>query len=791
MLNSKKLRESIELVLKIENGKTIDTASSVEKYYAVSKAILEQIIDQWNETKVVYAKEKQAFYLSAEFLMGRAFGNNLINLGIYDEVKTTLEEMNIDINNLEEAEDDAGLGNGGLGRLAACFLDSCATLDLPVTGYGILYNYGMFKQKFENGFQKEEADAWLKNGYPWSVRKSEESVVVEFGDGKVTAVPYDIPVIGYGTNNINTLRLWQGEPVKDFDFDLFNDQKYDKAVADKNRAEDISRVLYPNDSTNEGKLLRLRQQYFFVSASLKDIVAQYKKNIGGDFSDFHTFNAIQLNDTHPVVAIPELLRILIDEEGMKFQQAWEVAKKTFAYTNHTILAEALEQWDCKFFKKLLPRVYKMTQEIDKKFVAELKAKKYSVEKIEEMRIISNNRIRMAFLAIYGSHTTNGVAALHTEILKNQELKDWYELYPERFQNKTNGITPRRWMALCNKELTQMLTELLGSSDWLTDLSKLKELEKYVNDETVLNRFLAIKKEKKQQLADYIKEHEGVELNPEFIFDIQIKRLHEYKRQLLNALHIVDLYYRLKENPEMRIQPTAFIFGAKAAPGYFRAKGIIKFINEISELVNNDPAVNDMLKVIFVQNYRVTYGEKLFPAADVSEQISTAGKEASGTGNMKFMLNGTPTIGTLDGANVEIVEEAGEENNFIFGAKVEEIEALKGNYNVKDYYENDLGLKRAVDTLIDGTFDDGGTGMFKELYSSLLEGASWHEPDNYFIFRDFDDYRKAQEAVNAAYADRLSWAKKCWMNLCNSGKFSTDRTIAQYAEEIWNVKGEKI
>ncbi|QEK11513.1 glycogen/starch/alpha-glucan phosphorylase [Crassaminicella thermophila] len=787
MFDRKKFQESIERILKLEFCKILEKAESYEKYYAVSKALIENIVDRWNETEELYKKGKQAYYLSAEFLMGRALGNNLINLGIYEEVKKALDEMNIDINLIEEIEEDAGLGNGGLGRLAACFMDSCATMNLPVTGYGIRYSHGIFKQKFVDGFQVEEGDNWLKYGDPWSVRRSEDTVIVEFSDGAVKAVPYDTPIIGYDTKNINKLRLWKAEPIKDFDFKLFNEQEYDEAVKEKNRAEDISRVLYPNDSKNEGKILRLKQQYFFVSASLKDLIKKHKEKFGKNFEIFSDYHAIQLNDTHPVVAIPELMRIFIDEEGLSWEKAWEITKNTFSYTNHTILAEALEQWWSGFYKEILPRIYEIIKEIDKRFVIQLKEKGYSNNKINSMRIIADDMIKMAHLAIHGTHTTNGVAKLHTEILKHQELKDWYELYPERFQNKTNGITPRRWLKLCNKELSEMITELLGTDNWIKDLSILKELEKYLDDEKVLNRFLEIKKKKKEELADYIYANEGICIDPNSIFDIQIKRLHEYKRQLLNAFHILDLYYRLKENPKMDILPRTFIFGAKAAPGYFRAKGIIKFINEIAKLINNDSEIDGKIKVVFVQNYRVSYAEKLFPAADISEQISTAGKEASGTGNMKFMLNGTPTLGTYDGANVEIVKEAGEENNFIFGARVEEIEKIKETYDPIEYYEKVSGLKRVVDTLIDGTFDDDKTGMFEELYNSLLKGASWHRPDNYFLFRDFDDYREAHKMVDKAYRDRLGWAKKCLKNIANAGKFSSDRTIEEYAKEIWNIK----
>lgn len=791
MLDTKEFKINIERILKMDYGKSIDKAKKHEKYNALSKVIMGFITDNWDKTIELYSKGKQSYYLSAEFLMGRSLGNNLMNLGICEEVKEILKELNIDINDIEEIEEDAGLGNGGLGRLAACFMDSAASKNLPLTGYGIRYSYGLFKQSIKDGFQAEEADNWLKYGDPWSIRREDDTVIVEFADGSVKAVPYDTPIIGYKTKNINRLRLFKAEPIEDFDFQLFNSQEYDKSVEKKNKAEDISRVLYPNDSTVEGKVLRLKQQYFFVSAALKDLVKSFKKQHGNNFAIFKDYNAVQLNDTHPVVAIPELMRILIDEEKLDYDIAWNITVNTFSYTNHTIMREALEEWDTALYKGLLPRVYEIIKDINNRFVKELGEKGYSYEKINSMKIIHKNKIRMAWLAIHGTHATNGVAELHTDILKNRELKDWYELYPDRFLNKTNGITPRRWLALCNKELSDLITELLGSDKWIKNLDDLKELEKYEEDKVVLNKLLEIKKLKKEQLAEYIKVNEGIDIDPDSLFDIQVKRLHEYKRQLLNAFGILDLYFRLKENPNLDIVPRTFIFGAKAAPGYFRAKGIIKFINEIANLINNDKSINNKIKVVFVQNYRVSYAEKLFPAADISEQISTAGKEASGTGNMKFMLNGTPTIGTYDGANVEIVQEAGEENNFIFGARVEELEEIEETYDPIEYYDSVKGLKKVVSTLIDGTFDDGDTGMFEDLYNSLLEGASWHEPDNYFILKDFDEYIKAQDNVDKAYRDRLGWARKCLMNIANAGKFSSDRTIIEYAKEIWSIEAKEV
>ncbi|WP_238906334.1 MULTISPECIES: glycogen/starch/alpha-glucan phosphorylase [unclassified Clostridium] len=766
--------------LKMSYGKTIEDAKEYQIFNSVSKALMEEIIDDWDKTTKLYDEGRKAYYLSAEYLMGRALGNNLISLGIRKEVKEVLREFNIDLNRIEEIEEDAGLGNGGLGRLAACFIDSAATMNIPLVGYGIRYSHGLFKQKFMDGFQEEEADNWLKYGDPWSVRKEDEQVIVEFKDMKVRAIPYDTPIIAYGSKNINTLRLWAAEPINDFDFNLFNDQKYVEALEEKNTAEDISRVLYPNDSTDSGKMLRIKQQYFMCSSSLKDIIRKYKVRYGYNFSKFHIVNSIQLNDTHPVLAIPELIRILVDEEGINFREALKIAQKTFAYTNHTILAEALEKWNNEYLEDLIPRVLEIIKLIDKEFRKELKKKLYDKEEIEELAIISKEVTRMANLAIYCGYSINGVAELHTEILKNQELKDWYKLYPEKFNNKTNGITPRRWIRYANEELSSLITELLGSEEWVLDLSKLKELEKFRDDEKVLNRFIEIKKNKKKDLAEYIKKVEGIDINPDSLFDIQIKRLHEYKRQLLNAFYILDHYFTLKENLDVDFVPRTFIFGAKAFPGYIRAKGIVKFINEIAKLVNNDKDVNNKMKVIFVTNYRVSYAEKLFPAADLSQQISTAGKEASGTGNMKFMVNGSPTLGTYDGANVEIVREAGEENNFIFGLRVEDIEELREDYSPEEYYETVPGLKRVVDTLIDGTFSDGRKGYFKDIYDSLLE------EDYYLLFADFENYREAQMKVDKSYKNKLEWAKKCWLNICNSGVFSSDRTILQYADEIWKV-----
>jgi len=781
-----------ELIKRVETdyGKHLDEAHDFEVYNALAKVVLGEIRKDWRETRSLYAETKKAYYLSAEYLMGRALGNNLINLQIQEEVKEILDEIGFDINKVEDVESDAGLGNGGLGRLAACFLDSLVTLNLPGYGYGIRYKDGMFKQNIENGHQVEYPDSWLKYGDPWSIRRLDRAVTVTFGKEKVRAVPYDTPIIGYGTNNINTLRLWQAEAIESFDMKEFNAQRYALALEGQVKSENISRVLYPNDDTDEGKKLRLRQQYFFTSASLQDIVRRYKKENGEDFEGFAEKVSIQLNDTHPTVAIPELMRILTEEEGLSWKEAWAISSKTFSYTNHTILSEALEKWWSGLFREVIPNIYAIVDRIHFQLLDELQEKfPGDYEKHRKLEIIDRESglIRMAWLAIYSSHTTNGVAALHTEILKNQELKDWYEIYPERFQNKTNGITQRRWLLKSNPELASLITELIGD-EWVTDLSKLKGLEKYQDDEKVLNKFLDIKQLNKEKLAKIIKEIEGVEVDTNSLFDVQVKRLHEYKRQFLNVLHIMDLYNQIKENPSMEVTPRTFIFGAKAAAGYFRAKAVIKLINEVAKKVNSDEDVAGRIKVVFIRNYRVSVAERIFPASDLSEQISTAGKEASGTGNMKFMLNGAPTIGTLDGANVEIVEEAGVENNFIFGAKVEEIEDLKANgYDFMKYYHETPGLKRVVDQLVDGTYHDDFTGMFRELHDSLIYGREWHSADEYFVLRDFADYRKAQLEVSKAYKDRLGWAKKAWLNIANAGKFTSDRTISQYAEEIWGIK----
>ncbi len=778
-------KKNVEDILKLDYGKTVATADTKELYNAVGKSAMNEIGYDFTE-KAKEAKGKRVAYLSAEFLIGRMTYNNLLNMGLLSSYTELMDEYKRNTRELEDIEDPA-LGNGGLGRLAACFLDSGATNGINLNGYGIRYKYGLFKQFFKDGFQAEEPDDWTKYGDPWSIRHDEDKVVVNFKDSAVYAVPYDMPVISYGGKKINMLRLWQAEPVEEFKFDLFNDQEYVKEASDRTNAFAISAVLYPNDSTKNGKLLRLKQQYFFSSASLKDMIRTFKKENGNNFNKFSDKYAIQLNDTHPTIAIPEFIRILVEEEGLTFAKAFRIARKTFAYTNHTIMAEALEKWDVKLVKALIPEVYKYIAAIQRQLVRELKKTDLKGYDINQYNIIDNGLVHMARMAIFASHSTNGVAAIHTDILKNDALKEWYAIYPERFNNKTNGITQRRWLALCNMELSGFITENIGA-DWVTDLTKLKKLESLAGDTEKVKQFNEIKAIKKQQLAEYIEAKEGVKIDPSFIYDIQIKRLHEYKRQLLNAFSILDIYYGIKDGSIKNFQPMCFIFGAKAAPGYFRAKGIIKFINEIAKMIDNDPEVSKLLKVVFVQNYNVSYAERLVTAADISEQISTAGTEASGTGNMKLMLNGAVTLGTYDGANVEIVEEAGEENNYIFGKRVEEIEELKrNNYCSRDIYNSNKRLKRVVDSLVDGTFSDGDTGMFKELYTSLLDGASWHKPDHYFIFADFDSYVEAKLRANRDYTDRLAFGKKALINVANAGKFSSDRTIKNYTDEIWMTK----
>lgn len=766
--------------------KDISSATPQQLHNALGETVMELYSQQWSNARGEHLSKRRAAYLSMEFLVGRAVYNNLLCLGIYNEVNEAFSELGLNLADLEVIE-DAALGNGGLGRLAACFLDSAATLGLPLDGYGIRYKYGLFRQTIEDGFQREYIDDWTRYGDPWSVRCDEDTVLIKFNGQIVKAVPYDMPIFGYKTENIGTLRLWQAEPVKEFDFETFNNQQYLEASKEKVFAEDISRVLYPNDDTNEGKKLRLKQQYFFSAASLTDIIKKHKARFG-TLDNLADYISIQLNDTHPVISVPELIRQLVDNEGYTFEKSLEIAKKVFNYTNHTVMQEALEKWWIGLVEEVLPRIYEIIIQINEELIAEMYAKGMERAKIDRVKIIKGELIHMADMACYASSHINGVAEIHTQILKDSVLADWYSIYPERFLNETNGITQRRWLALCNMELSALITELLGSDEWITDLDKLHALEKYADDEAILRRFIDIKQTKKAQLADFIKAHDGVEVAPGSVFDIQIKRLHEYKRQLLNAFSILWIYYGIKDGSIRNFTPTTFIFGAKSAPGYRRAKAIIKYINEIAKLVSSDPDTKDLIKVVFVQNYNVSYAEKLVAAADVSEQISTAGTEASGTGNMKLMLNGAVTLGTYDGANIEIVQEAGEENNYVFGARVEELEKIVPTYDSRKVFSENKKIKKVVSSLIDGTVSDDGSGDFRELYTSLLDGASWHAPDHYYLLGDIESYVETKlRCINDYSSDRLAFAKKQWLNMCNAGKFSADRTIADYAENVWAIR----
>ena len=781
------IMEKLEITAQEAYCKKVEELTPSELHLALGKVVMGEIAPNWAKSKAKHNSERRAYYFSAEFLMGRMMYNNLYCLGILDEVTKLLKKKGIDINVFEEI-DDAALGNGGLGRLAACYLDSAATQEVPLDGYGIRYKYGLFKQLIKDGYQVEIADNWQRFKDPWCVRREDEAVTVSFKDQTVKAVPYDMAVIGCKTDNINTLRLWQAEAVNEFDFTAFNNTEYDKAVKEKNDAENISKVLYPNDNKYEGKVLRLKQQYFFCSASLQDIMRRYKAKHGTDFSHFAEENAIQLNDTHPVSCVPELVRLL-QLEGMGFDEAFEIARKTCSYTNHTVLSEALEKWSADLMTQVIPEIYDIICLIANKCQEELIAKGINNEMRAKMRIIDGNAVHMARLATYAGTYVNGVAQLHTEILKADLLKEWYQVYPKRFLNKTNGITQRRWLGLCNPELSELITDKVGSDDWLIDLSKLSVLNDCLDARTI-NKFNKIKAKKKVQLAEYIKKMDGFDVNPDTIFDVQVKRLHEYKRQLINAFSIMAIYFRIKEGKLPNWTPTTFIFGAKAAPAYARAKAIIKYITEIANLVNNDPDTKDKLQVYFISNYNVSYAEKIVVAADISEQISTAGLEASGTGNMKFMLNGAVTLGTWDGANIEIAECAGVENEYIFGARVEDIDRLKKEgYNPAGLLEQNPELKRVINTLIDGTFDDDGAqgeGSFRELHHALTKGTHWHDPDHYFLIQDLPDYIETKIRANADYADRKEFGKKCLLNVANAGKFSSDRAILEYANEIWHV-----
>ena len=761
-----------EAQLKYTYDVSLQEATPQELHEALGQAVMMAISDDWSHSKKTRMPNRKAYYISAEYLIGRLVYSNLFNLGILDEMKELFAEHGVDLAILEDIEDDA-LGNGGLGRLAACFLDSAASTDIPLSGYGLRYKFGLFKQSFDaDGSQVENADDWTKFGDPWSFRRYNHTVKVKFPDHTVLAVPYDVPVIGYGTENVGTLRLWQCEAEEELDFNAFNNQDYLRALDAKNKAEDITRVLYPNDSTWEGKRLRIKQQYVLSSASLQDMLRTFKIAHGDDLSRFAEFYAVQLNDTHPAMSIPELIRLLM-LEGMSFDDAFNVAQKTFSYTNHTVMGEALEKWPLDLMRSVVPEIVDIICRIDQKLKWEH----------PDLFIVKDNTAHMANLSIYVGSYINGVAEIHTQILKNDCFKDWYYAFPERFQNKTNGITPRRWLGLCNPELTAMLREKVGG-DFLKNLDLIGELKNQIYDETIVE-FNDIKHLKKEQLCAVIAKHEGVTLNPDFIFDVQVKRLHEYKRQLMNILSIVDIYFRLKEGRLPDFHPTVYLFGAKSAPGYARAKAIIRYINRVAKLINSDPAVADKLKVVFVQNYNCSYAEHIIPAADISEQISPAGTEASGTSNMKLMLNGAVTLGTLDGANVEIAQEAGRENEYIFGHTVDEINAAKPTYHARGIYDSNADLRRAINTLVDGTVptDDAQ----KELFHSLLDGTDWHQADHYFLLLDYASYLGTKLQANRDYADRIAFGRKCLMNVASAAKFSSDRTIRQYAEEIWHIK----
>ena len=786
---SRSLEEQLKSQVRAVSGRPERVSTEMEAWQGLSAAIIDRIADRWHATERTYAVGRMEHYFSAEFLMGRALLNNLSNLGMVDEAREALAALGKDLSVVLEEEPDAALGNGGLGRLAACFLDSCATLDLPVAGYGILYRYGLFKQLFDNGFQTEHPDPWMEEGYPFVIRREEEQRIVRYADLTVRAIPYDMPITGYGTQNVNTLRLWKAEPMEEFDYDAFNSQRFTDAIVDRERTMDISRVLYPNDTTFEGKVLRVRQQYFFCSASLQAIVDNYVAEHGSDLHGFAEYNAIQLNDTHPVLAIPELMRILMDEHGLGWEDAWAVVSRTFAYTNHTVLAEALETWDIHIFDRLFPRISEIVREIDRRFRIDMSERGVDGATIDYMAPVSGNTVRMAWIACYASYSINGVAALHTEIIKRETLKEWYAIWPERFNNKTNGVTPRRWLKQCNPRLATLLDEVTGSDRWVTDLDALSEYTGAGNSE-LYARLAQIKHANKVDFAAWIKDREGVEIDPDAIYDVQIKRLHEYKRQLLNAFYVLDLYFRIKDNPALDVPKRVFIFGAKAAPGYIRAKAIIKLINTIADLVNNDPDINDRIKVVFVHNYNVSPAEHIIPAADISEQISMAGKEASGTSNMKFMMNGALTLGTLDGANVEILEAVGEENAYIFGATDDELPELRRHYDPRWHYENVPGLKRVIDALTDGTLDDSNSGWFHDLRWSLLE--SGYEPaDVYYVLGDFASYRETKDRMAQDYRDQEAWSRKAWINITRSGRFSSDRTISDYAREVWHINAEPI
>ena len=811
-INKDELKKTIVFNVKSIYRKTIDEATPAMVYQAVALAVKDMIIDRWIATHKEYDKQdaKIVYYMSMEFLTGRFLGNNIISLCEQKEIEEALSELGFDLNSIEDQERDPALGNGGLGRLAACFLDSLASLGYPAYGCGIRYRYGMFKQQIRDGYQIEVPDEWLKDGYPFEIRRAEYATEVKFGgyvetewDGKrnhfvqkgyqsVMAVPYDIPIMGYGNNVVNSLRIWDAQPVNTFNLSEFDKGDYQKAVEQENLAKTIVEVLYPNDNHYSGKELRLKQQYFFISASVQRAIKKYKEK-HDDIHKFYEKASFQLNDTHPTVAVAELMRILLDEENLEWDEAWEITTKTCAYTNHTIMAEALEKWPIELFSRLLPRVYQIVEEINRRFVAQIQ-QRYpgDNEKIRRMAIIYDGQVRMAYLAIVGSFSVNGVAKLHTEILEKQELRDFYEMMPEKFNNKTNGITQRRFLLHGNPLLADWVTDKIGN-EWITDLSNIKKLSVYVDDEKCQQEFMNIKYQNKIRLAKYIKEHNGIDVDPRSIFDVQVKRLHEYKRQLMNILHVMYLYNQLKDNPNMDIVPRTFIFGAKAAAGYKRAKLTIKLINNVANVINNDKSIGGKLKVVFIEDYRVSNAELIFSAADVSEQISTASKEASGTGNMKFMLNGALTIGTMDGANVEMAEEVGKENMFIFGASADEIINLENNggYNPMDIFNNDQDIRRVLMQLINGYYSPQDPELFRDIYNSLLNTQSSDRADTYFILKDFRSYAEANKKIDQAYRDEKWWARTAMLNTASAGKFSSDRTIEEYVRDIWHLKKIKV
>ena len=805
-------KEAVFENIKNQFRKTIDQVSEEQLFQAVAFAVKDIIVDEWIETNNTFQEEdaKTVYYLSMEFLMGRALGNNLINLQVNQVVKEVLHDLGFDLNTIENQEPDAGLGNGGLGRLAACFLDSLATLEYPAYGCGIRYRYGIFEQKIIDGYQVEKPDEWLKNGNPFEIRQAEFGVEVKFGgnvrvvkneDGRehylhenyqsVRAIPYDVPIVGYNNSTINTLRLWDAEAIQSFNLEMFDRGDYNKAVEQQNLAKTIVEVLYPNDNHYKGKELRLKQQYFFISATIQQVIRQYMEN-HEDIRKLPEKVVFHINDTHPSLTIPELMRILMDEHDLEWSEAWSITNRTCAYTNHTIMSEALEKWPIELFSRLLPRIYQIVEEINRRFCAEITDRfGFDNDRIRRMAIVSDGQIKMAWLCIVGSYSVNGVARLHTEILKNEELKDFYEMYPKKFNNKTNGITQRRFLLHANPKLSEWVTKKIGK-EWATQLDQIKKIETYIEDEKERRDFMQIKYENKVRLADYIKKHNGIEVDPRSIFDIQVKRLHEYKRQLMLILYVMHLYNELRENPDLDMLPRTFIFGAKAAPGYTRAKKIIKLINNVANVINNDTTINNKIKIVFIENYSVSNAELIFAAADVSEQISTASKEASGTGNMKFMLNGALTIGTLDGANIEIVEEVGKENCFIFGMTADEVIELEHTrtYDPWDIYNNNQAVRRVVTQLINGFYSSQDPDLFREIYDSLLNGGG--EPaDQYFILKDFDAYVEAQKKVDLAYRNQSEWARKAMLNVANAGKFSSDRTIEEYANEIWKLDKIKV